>query len=357
MSAGFGWSLSDVVLLAKTTHKITAALREDGGASSEFQKTSRSLESLRLTFTEIHTLLVNSDSRFRNAIRAQVDDSSSSIAAFNNTLQKKYGRALSSTAPKGAFSGAWQKARWALLAVEDIAAFQAELSENTVTANRDLLAAAAIENRIHANEVISEVLTAHKDLKSSLLSLEGTITASPGLLQLTPTNQKACHQMETQMINLHHDLDISSSNPYTTALAHHELVLSAVNEQRSQLAKIDQNNVDMHDGLKLLLDRMGSSQKADLMGRETLLDGLADITLSVQSLKLHQADYLRRAQSEQVEHNVQLVQAIEGLSKIVLNPQSSQTVCLNSRNSAGTRTQASVSLCGGLRLGQLLASW
>lgn len=128
MSAGFGWSLGDVILLAKTTHKITAALRQNGGASSEFQKTFRSFESLRLTLTEINTILVNTDSRFRNAIRAQVDDSSSSIAAFNDTLQKKYGRALSSTAPKGPLSGAWRKARWALLAAEDIAAFQAELS-------------------------------------------------------------------------------------------------------------------------------------------------------------------------------------------------------------------------------------
>lgn len=128
MSAGFGWSIGDVILLAKTIQKVVTALKCEGGASSEFQKTFRSRESLQLVLTEIHTILVTTDPRFRNAIRAQVDISSSSIAAFNNTLYNKYGTALSTSAPKRALSGPLKKAKWALLAAEDIAAFQAELS-------------------------------------------------------------------------------------------------------------------------------------------------------------------------------------------------------------------------------------
>ena len=47
MLAGFGWSLSDVVLLLRITEKVVHALKKDG-ASSEYQKARRSLLSLQL---------------------------------------------------------------------------------------------------------------------------------------------------------------------------------------------------------------------------------------------------------------------------------------------------------------------
>lgn len=162
------------------------------------------------------------------------------------------------------------------------------------------------------------------------------------------------------MTNLHHDLKIPSSDLNTSALARHELVLSVVMEQESQIRKIGQNNVDMRDDLKSLLDRVGGSQKANLMEPGTLLDGLTDIMLSVQSLKLQQDDQVRQAQSQQAEHNMELMQAIQALGTILLNPQSSQSVCLNSRTRPAIRAQGTVrhlSLREGMRLGQLLASW
>jgi hypothetical protein len=99
-------------------------------------------------------------------------------------------------------------------------------------------------------------------------------------------------------------------------------------EQESQMRKIGQNNVDVRDDLKSLLDRVGGSQKANLMEPGTLLDGLTDIMLSVQSLKLQQDDQVRQAQSQQAEHNMELMQAIQALGTILLNPQSSQ-VCVS----------------------------
>lgn len=339
MSAGFGWSIGDVILLAKTTQKIVTALKCEGGASSAYQKTFRSLESLQLALTEIHTILVTTDPRFHNAIRAQVDISSSSIATFNSTLYKKYGAALSTSAPKRALSGSWKKAKWALLAAEDIAAFQAELLgqlevvkmlmamqlwyvtffsgtclclirsstaveevKNTVTTNGAISAAVGKESRTQTDEVIHKIDTAHSDLQSSLSNLEGLVDSNRALLQLRGANEEALPRMESQMINLHHSLNNSTSTLNNSALVHHKLILATIKEQESHMREIDQNNARMRRDLDKLFDKVGNSQESNQKVWKAVLNGLEDISLYFRKPKLQHDDDDRLSPPEHITH-------------------------------------------------------
>ncbi len=127
MSGGFGWSLTDVVLLASTTRRVIHALNRVDGASSEYEKAKRSLESLQATLGEIRNIILTSEPSFRSAIRAELDDSTSSIAIFNERILQKYEKALGSTALQGTRHGFWRKLKWEFDAAEEFAEFQVEL--------------------------------------------------------------------------------------------------------------------------------------------------------------------------------------------------------------------------------------
>ena len=128
MSGGFGWSLSDVVLLTTTTGRVIHALKKNDGASSEYQRAKRSLESLQTTLGEIKNILSTSEPSFRSAIETELDDSTSSIAAFNARILQKYEEALGSASIQRARHGLWRKLKWEFDAAEEFAEFQVELS-------------------------------------------------------------------------------------------------------------------------------------------------------------------------------------------------------------------------------------
>ena len=134
MSAGFGWSVGDVVLLAKTIRIVIHALDNDHGAVSEYQRAIKSLHILQTTLEEIYAIVSNAQPVFRNAVRGQLDQSTSSIAEFNTKLKKKYGHALGSNNPKSKFRWTRKKLGWAFVAAKELEEFRLQLIDqlNTV---------------------------------------------------------------------------------------------------------------------------------------------------------------------------------------------------------------------------------
>ena len=128
VSAGFGWSLSDVTLLAQFANKIHHALKEENGSSSEYQQATTTFLSLQSTLEEIRHGLRSADPSFRNAIQGQLDGPTSSISDFNANLRKKYGDKLNTTATAGGHHSTWQKVKWALSAADDLKEFWISLS-------------------------------------------------------------------------------------------------------------------------------------------------------------------------------------------------------------------------------------
>ncbi|KAI9692373.1 MAG: hypothetical protein M1822_006604 [Bathelium mastoideum] len=129
MSAGSGWSLGDIVLLAKTAKKVHRALQDEGGAADEFQKAMQSLSSLQLILEHIQHFLDKTDPVFRNALAAQLQRSIGSVSDVTAKLHTKYGKKLESTssAPTDKFRVICHKTRWALSAAKDLFQFQNHL--------------------------------------------------------------------------------------------------------------------------------------------------------------------------------------------------------------------------------------
>jgi hypothetical protein len=99
MSAGFGWSISDVVLLAKTARTVHNALKKEGGAAEDFQDARFSLNTLQLILEHVQKVLAKADPSFRNALGAQLEMSIGSVSDFNVRLQAKYGEKLGEVNP------------------------------------------------------------------------------------------------------------------------------------------------------------------------------------------------------------------------------------------------------------------
>ena len=129
MSAGFGWSLGEVVLLIKTTRKVYKALNGTAGPQTEYQKESRLLTDLEATLIEVRSILQNVEPVFRNVVCGQLDSSTSSISQFQSRLSAKYGDALAREDSGSLTRGTLGKIKWAFTAAEELSQFRSQLSE------------------------------------------------------------------------------------------------------------------------------------------------------------------------------------------------------------------------------------
>ena len=134
MSAGFGWSLSDVALLANATRKVLKALDEHNGAGADYQRVIKSLRDLESVLNEIRSILSKVDTVFGNALRGQLDLSTSSINIFYQKLISRYDTALSGKESTGRARSVSRKVSWAFTAAEELSCFRQQLSDqlNTV---------------------------------------------------------------------------------------------------------------------------------------------------------------------------------------------------------------------------------
>lgn len=111
MSAGFGWSLSDVRMLARFVTKFHHTLKEKGSSASDYQQATKMLLSLQSTLEQIQHGLQSSGPSFRNAVQAQLHSPTSSIAEFNAKLSHRHGSRLTASATPGRHHGTWREVK------------------------------------------------------------------------------------------------------------------------------------------------------------------------------------------------------------------------------------------------------
>jgi hypothetical protein len=119
-----GISPSDIVLLARYTCRVVSALKEEGGAKSQYRKAVESLESLGNVLQELHDLsLQNGDSVFGDSVKLQAHHSVELVSNYVKQISK-YDRDLGSKAPPGRMKGSVKKTQWAIQAAGDLDKFQ-----------------------------------------------------------------------------------------------------------------------------------------------------------------------------------------------------------------------------------------
>ena len=198
MSAGFGWSLSDVRLLAHYAGKINSALKEESGSASQYQQATTTLSSLQIVLDQIQFGLKATDPSFRNALKAQVGSPTNSIANFNAKLKEKYGDKLDSHALSARHRGVWPKVRWAFSAAEDLERFWMELSRRLEIVKLLILSETRIEvaktyskvaeNMVKSRRAEQQLQSLRAELHQNLTSFEGSITEVHRLCQVKDPN-------------------------------------------------------------------------------------------------------------------------------------------------------------------------
>ena len=109
MVPGFGFSIGDFVAGIELTAKVIKALKESGGASSEYQQVPRQFESLELVLQHLPSLRVTDEDRsYVNAIRGQAQTIQVSVQQFLGSIIR-YKSSLGTTAPRGARHGSGRK--------------------------------------------------------------------------------------------------------------------------------------------------------------------------------------------------------------------------------------------------------
>ena len=127
---GFGFSTTDLILLAQVTSKVVHALK-DQGARSEYQKATRDLESLQAVLETLREFFGDPSisASLRNAVQTQFLVAAKSIATFNRKLQTKYGDSLGVLSTSAPHRKAIKSIDWASRVAEDLSKFGIELSQ------------------------------------------------------------------------------------------------------------------------------------------------------------------------------------------------------------------------------------
>lgn len=100
---------------------VGGALKEQGGASSDYQQTIRELESIYTILDQLQsTSIMMANPVILNAIKGQAHSLQTILSHFLDQISK-YGGPLGCAAPKGFHRGPTSKAKWALLVSKEAA--------------------------------------------------------------------------------------------------------------------------------------------------------------------------------------------------------------------------------------------
>lgn len=209
MSAGFGWSLSDVRLLALYVGKVYGALKEESGSATEYQQATTTLSSLQTVLEQIQFGLKATDPSFRNALKAQLVNPTHSIASFNTKLIEKYGDKLNSHAPSARHHGVWSKVRWAFSAAEDLERFWMELARHLEIVKLLILSETKIEvaqiqsevtqNRLEFHRTEQQLQSLHAEIHKSRVSSEVAIAEVHKVCQSSGSNIREIQNVNARL--------------------------------------------------------------------------------------------------------------------------------------------------------------
>ena len=237
MSGGFGWSLSDVRMLAQYVSRIHHALKDEGGSASEYQQATTTLLSLRTILEQISCGLQDEDPSFRNAVQAQLDGPIGSIAEFNSKLQEKYGTKLGIDAPAGRRHGTWRKTKWAFTAAKDLKEFWITLSRQLASVGLLILS----ETRSDVAAMESKVTESQKASQHVERQLPIMLKSIDRIDRKVAANQKTFHAIEKQQLVVLKDMaDIDTKvaafqKPLSTIEKQLPLTLSAIRNSHESL--------------------------------------------------------------------------------------------------------------------------
>jgi len=111
----FGWSAGDIIATLQLLYQIGSALKDSGGASSEFQETDSFLQTLSRTLKNLNALQATPlDPSFAENLREHCSHIREPLDAFLDDIGRRYKPALGKNSGRNKILAAPRKIQWAL---------------------------------------------------------------------------------------------------------------------------------------------------------------------------------------------------------------------------------------------------
>jgi hypothetical protein len=133
--ATFSWSVGDIVASIQLVAKIAVALKETGGAKSEYQESIEFLFGLEITLQNLQTIapvLLNQTQK--SILQVEIEKIAKPISVFFERV-KKLDTALGSDSKKGSWRTAPRKVQWAMQVSKDVKVLRDRISVPIVSLN------------------------------------------------------------------------------------------------------------------------------------------------------------------------------------------------------------------------------
>ncbi|KAL8651894.1 MAG: hypothetical protein Q9210_003006 [Variospora velana] len=135
MTPGFGFSAGDIVSAIGLIRKVQKALKDTGGASTEYQHVILELQGLENVFRQLEALEPNEDNVSQiNAIRGMALACQIPLRNFLAKVEQ-YDTSMSPFATRFSFKSAGHKANWALFIAEDVTKLRALVAAKALSIN------------------------------------------------------------------------------------------------------------------------------------------------------------------------------------------------------------------------------
>lgn len=130
----FGWSVGDIAKAIEIIVQVGTALRETGGAASDYQDTVQFLNDLSLTLEGVRRCATQlPELTDAIAIQEQIDLVKPRVAEFTTNIELSFGHYLglqtkTASRVKLFFRGAHRKAQWALFVTKSVEKLREQIS-------------------------------------------------------------------------------------------------------------------------------------------------------------------------------------------------------------------------------------
>lgn len=124
----FGWSVGDIVASITLLVKIGGALKETGGASSDYQESIEFLFGLEITLQNLQRIApVLLPSSQQSILQLEIEKIAKPIAVFFHRVQK-LDKSLGKESEKALWKAAPRKIQWALQVSKEVKALRDSIS-------------------------------------------------------------------------------------------------------------------------------------------------------------------------------------------------------------------------------------
>ena len=180
MASAFGFSAGDFVTAIQLIVKISKALRETGGASTECSSVIQDLQILRqiLDFLQ-HIRPAGGDLSRVNAIRNLAITCLIPLKEFSERIERSYGSLSGSRQSRQFWSHNSKKVQWSLLATEEISKFRALIAAKILSLglllgafNIESLSRIEVQNTDNRNYLLAKVAECQDTLRKDLSEFE-----------------------------------------------------------------------------------------------------------------------------------------------------------------------------------------